>query len=79
MHANKNRKSNKRNNAISKYDMSLFKLHPNAHHLGDEPCTEIFRTDALPALYHSLTVTHCATARVVYIRSNKDDKVVNTL
>ena len=40
-------------------------------------CTEIFKTDALPALYRSLTETHCLTARVVYIRSNKDDKVAN--
>ena len=47
--------------------------------MGEEPYTEIFKTDALPALYHSLTETHCATASVVYIRSNKDDKEVNTL
>ena len=51
--------------------MGLFKLHMNAHHLGDEPCMEKFKTDALPPIYHSLTATHCTTVSIVYIRSIK--------
>ena len=44
--------------------------------MGDEPRTQKFKTDTLPALYHSLKGTHCATVSTVYIRSNEDDKVV---
>ena len=44
-----------------------------------KPRTQKFKTDVLPPLYHSLTETPCATASIVYIRSNKDDKVANTL
>ena len=28
---------------------------------------------------HSLTETHCATVSIVYIRSNEDDQIANTL
>ena len=56
---------------------------PNAHHLGDESFTQKFKTDTLPALYRclyrSLTETHCSTASVVYLRSNQDHQVANTL
>ena len=47
--------------------------------MGDDPRTQKVKTDALPTLYHSLTETHCATVRIVYIKSNKDDQIVNTL
>ena len=47
-----------------------FKLHINARHLGVEPPAQRFKTDALPPLYH---------LNIVYIRSNKDIQIANTL
>ena len=44
-----------------------------------KPHTQIFKTDALPPPHHSLTETQCTTLSIVYIMSNKDDQIVNTL
>ena len=43
------------------------------------PACRYYKTDTLPPPYHSLTETHCATQSIVYIKSNKDDQIVNTL
>ena len=61
------------------WELERFTLHINAHHLGDKPCTHKFKTDVLPPIYLSFMETECVTESIVYIWSNKDDQIANTL